>query len=68
MADDGHAMIAVQGVSKTYTLGSVHVEALRDITLDIAPGEMVCIMGRSGSGKSTLLRQLGLIDRPTAGT
>ncbi|MDP3890870.1 ABC transporter ATP-binding protein [Nocardioides sp.] len=68
MANGEQAMIAVQGVSKTYTLGSVHVEALRDITLAIATGEMVCIMGRSGSGKSTLLRQLGLIDRPTVGT
>lgn len=61
-------MIAVRGVSKTYALGSVHVEALKDVTLDVAGGEMVCIMGRSGSGKSTLLRQLGLIDRPTEGS
>ena len=56
-------MIAVRGVSKTYALGSTQVEALKRVTLDVAAGEMVCIMGRSGSGKSTLLRQLGLIDR-----
>ncbi len=61
-------MIAVRGVSKTYALGSVHVEALKGVTLDVASGEMVCIMGRSGSGKSTLLRQLGLIDHPTEGS
>jgi putative ABC transport system ATP-binding protein len=61
-------MIAVRGVSKTYALGSVDVEALSGVTLDVAGGEMVCIMGRSGSGKSTLLRQLGLIDHPTEGT
>ena len=60
-------MVAVRGLSKTYTLGSVTVPALHEVSLDIASGEMVCIMGRSGSGKSTLLRQLGLIDRPTAG-
>jgi putative ABC transport system ATP-binding protein len=68
MANEARPMIVVRGVSKTYTLGSVHVEALRDITLDVVAGEMVCVMGRSGSGKSTLLRQLGLIDRPTEGT
>jgi putative ABC transport system ATP-binding protein len=54
-------------VSKTYKLGAVTVPALKDISLQIDAGEMVCIMGKSGSGKSTLLRQLSLIDRPTSG-
>jgi putative ABC transport system ATP-binding protein len=54
-------------VSKIYRLGSVEVPALDDVSLSVGAGEMVCIMGKSGSGKSTLLRQLGLIDRPTAG-
>ncbi|CAN5488649.1 ATP-binding cassette domain-containing protein [soil metagenome] len=60
-------MIEVRDVSKTYRLGAVTVTALRDISLDIGSGAMVCIMGKSGSGKSTLLRQLGLIDRPSGG-
>lgn len=60
-------LIDVENVSKIYRLGTVSVEALADVTLQIAAGEMVCIMGKSGSGKSTLLRQLSLIDRPSTG-
>ncbi|HYM50457.1 MAG TPA: ABC transporter ATP-binding protein [Candidatus Limnocylindrales bacterium] len=59
--------IDVEGVSRNYHLGRVEVRALSAVTLTIARGEMVCVMGRSGSGKSTLLRQLSLIDRPDAG-
>lgn len=60
-------MFDVQNLTKTYTLGSVLVKALDDVSFSVANGDMVCIMGKSGSGKSTLLRQLGLLDRPTSG-
>lgn len=60
-------MLKLQSVSKVYALGDVNVPALREVSLEIHAGEMVCIMGKSGSGKSTLLRMMGLIDQPTVG-
>jgi len=59
--------IEVEHLTKTYRMGRIEVVALSDVSLTIEAAQIVCIMGRSGSGKSTLLRQLGLIDRPTAG-
>lgn len=60
--------LVASSVSKTYRLGRVEVPALRDVSLEIERGSMVCIMGKSGSGKSTLLRLLGLLDSPERGS
>ncbi len=60
--------IQVSDVVKAYPLGDGEVVAVDHLSLDIAQGEFVAIVGRSGSGKTTLLNLLAGIDRPTAGT
>jgi putative ABC transport system ATP-binding protein len=64
----GTPMYDVRDLTKVYDVGKVKIKALDGVSLRVAEGEVVGIMGRSGSGKSTLLRQLGLLDRPTSGT
>lgn len=61
------AVIKIEHLSKTYHTGEVDVQAVREVSLEIAPGEFVAILGASGSGKSTLMNILGCLDRPTQG-
>ena len=57
----------VEHVTKRFGSGETEVVAVRDVSLDVAPGEVVLIMGPSGSGKSTLLLMLGALLKPTSG-
>jgi len=60
-------IIKLKGIVKTFTIGTVKVKALRDISLTIFENEFVALMGPSGSGKSTLMNILGCLDTPTSG-
>ena len=60
-------MVELENVTKVYRMGEVEVYALNGVSISIAQGEMLSIVGASGSGKSTLLNLLGCLDRPTSG-
>ena len=61
------SIIKVEGLRRTFIVGSEEVHALKGVSFEIHQGEFVSIMGSSGSGKSTLLNILGCLDQPTSG-
>ncbi|HZJ85356.1 MAG TPA: ABC transporter ATP-binding protein [Syntrophomonadaceae bacterium] len=63
----GKTILSLVDITKTYTMGEVEVQALRETSLEVYEGEFVVILGPSGSGKSTLLNIIGGMDTPTSG-
>ncbi len=60
-------MVRLEGVSKVYQRGASTIRAVQGVSLEVAKGEFLAVMGPSGSGKSTLLNLIGGLDRPTEG-
>src|SRR5690606_1250577 len=63
----GCASVEVRNVSRMFHLSGEDVWAVRDVSMSVAPGEFLALIGRSGSGKTTLLNLIGGLDRPTGG-
>ena len=61
-------LLRLENIGRTFQMGEVAVQVLRDINLDIYDGEILAVVGPSGSGKSTILNIVGGLDRPSVGT
>ncbi len=64
---DHNWLLRLDGVGRTYQMGEVAVNVLRNISLDVHPGELLVMVGPSGSGKTTILNLVGGMDKPTTG-
>ncbi len=64
---DSRKIVRVTGVTKSFKLGKLDVQALKGVDLEITAGNYISIMGPSGSGKSTLFNMIGGLDKPTTG-
>ena len=68
LAEPQRAVIRMRGITKVYDTGSVRVEALKVVDVDVNEGDFIAIVGPSGSGKSTLMNLIGCLDTPTKGS
>ena len=66
--EDGGIFFRMEGINKYYPMGDEQTHVLKDISLEIRPGEYLSILGPSGSGKSTLMNIIGCLDTATSGT